>query len=209
MNQQMEYLQALARAFHFTLDELHANQRGELHPAQLARARRKGSVGVVFLALLGVAFLIGGLSGASLWRDSLGPAPSQVDANLVVIIAVAGVLLALLCLVLAWRGHRRRRKRVAAFANGRIDLLEGPLDKQAVLGNVSSYWFRVRGRTFPTTRQPWELLTQGAVYRLYCLDDVLLSVAPVVEDALECAEFEREAERFEQTRRIAPSSRIE
>lgn len=205
---QAEYLQALARAFRFMLEELSANQRGELTPEQLARGRRKGGVGVLCQALLGLAFLVGGLTGAGLWRDSLGPKPSQVDANLVVIFAVAGVLLAALCLLLSFRGHLRRRKRMAAFSSGRIDVLEGAIDKQAVRGAGGSYSFRVRGRTFLTSRRPWELLTQGAVYRLHCVDDVLLSLAPVVEDSIERSEFERESGRFEQTRRIAPSSRV-
>ncbi len=203
-----EYLQGLARAHRFTLDELRANQRGELHPAQLARGRRKGRVGIVCFALLGMAFLAGGLAGAWLWRDALGPVPSQVDANLAIVIAVAGVLLAAACFFLARRGHVRRRGRMAAFASGRIDVLEGPLDKRVVRGNGSSYSFRVRGRSFQTSRQPWELLTQGAAYRLHCVDDVLLSLAPSIGDAIERAEYAQESERFERTRRIESSRRV-
>ena len=85
-----------------------------------------------------------------------------------------------MCFILGWRGHLRRCKRIAAFVSGRIEVLEGPLDKQVVRGNGDSHAFRVCGRSFHTSRQPWELLTQGAVYRLHCVDDVLLSLAPSI-----------------------------
>ncbi len=174
------YLEQLGREHGFTLAELEANRQGALHPAQLARGTRKGLASVVVLTVLGFLALGGGLVGAYVFYDGLGPDPSSVDLNAVYVTGGAGVVLALIFFVGAGTSFVRRRARKAAFVRGRIDVLEGPLNKVHIRGRgfASQYIFRVGGRSFRTSEKLWELLTQGAHYRLYCVADQLLSFAP-------------------------------
>jgi hypothetical protein len=174
-----EYLGQLGRAYGFTLDELRANQAGRLHPAQVARGRRKGAVAVVVLVLSGVLALAAGLGGAWYYIDSfyLYP-PTRTDYNAMVAIGGAGVLVGLAFFVGAHRSLRQRRKRRAAFEQGRLDVVEGPMNKVEVTGSQGYFTFQVRDRRFGASRQLFELLTQGATYRLYLVDDQWLSFAP-------------------------------
>lgn len=201
------HLEQLGRAFGLTLEELAANQRGELHPAQRARVRRQGLAALVVLLLLAGAALGGGLIGADALRASLGTQPSQSDLNAVTLIRWAGVLLALALCAGAASVSARRRKRTAALAAGRIEVLEGPLDKRHISGRgiPDRHIVRVRDHSFDVPRALSDLLTQGATYRLYFVADQLLSFAPVLDDPLERAEYQRELAQFERTRNIGPS----
>lgn len=181
------YLEQLGREHGFTLAELEANRQGALHPAQLARGTSKGRVAVIVLTILGIAALVGGLAGAQVFREELGPDPSSVDLNAVYAIGGVGTLLALVFFVCAATSLRRRRARKAAFAGGRIEVLDGPVNKIHVEGRggmPSQFIFSVGGRSFHTSERLWELLTQGARYRLYCVADQLLSFAPASSESL-------------------------
>ena len=181
------YLEQLGRQHGFTLDELEANRRGALHPGQLARGLRKGLVSIVVLATLGLLALGSGLVGAYAFYEELGPDPSRVDVNAAYAIAGAGVFLGLVFFVCAGISVARRRARKAAFVAGRIEVLEGALDKIRIGGTAGAFHFRVGGRSFSTSPTLWELLTQGANYRLYCVADQLLSFEPVVAENVRAA----------------------
>ena len=205
------YLERLGRAHGFTLDELRANQNGTLHPAQLARGRRRGLFGVIVLAALGLLALAAGSAGAYAFHDSLGPAPSDTDINAAYAIAASGLLLASILLLCAGVGLTRQRARHAAFVRGAIETVEAPVEKIHVRGRgiPDRYIFRFDRRSYDTSKELWNLLTQGATYRFHCVADQLLSFAPVFEDAVDRAEYEHEVEQFELTRRIEPSGRID
>jgi hypothetical protein len=174
------YLEQLGREHGFTLAELEANRQGALHPAQLARGTRKGIASLIVLAVLGVLALGGGLVGAYVFYDGLGPNPSSVDLNAVYAIGGAGVVFGLVFFVCARISFVRCRARKAAFVSARIDVLEGPMNKTHISGRgvPHQYIFRVGGRSFHTSEKLWELLTQGAHYRLYCVADQLLTFEP-------------------------------
>jgi hypothetical protein len=180
------YLEQLGRHHGFTLDELEANRRGALHPAQFARGLRKGLVSIIVLATLGLLALGTGMAGAYAFYRDLGPDPSRVDVNAAYAIAGAGVFLGLVFFVCAGISVARRGARKAAFLAGRIEVLEGALDKTRIIGGggPGEFRFRVAGRSFPTGPAVWELLTQGAKYRLYCIADQLLSFEPVAAETL-------------------------
>jgi hypothetical protein len=191
------HLEQLGRQHGFTLDELETNRRGALHPGQLARGLRKGWVSIVVLATLGLLALGSGLVGAYAFYEELGPDPSRVDVNAAYAIAGAGVLLGLIFFIGAGISVARRRVRKAAFAAGRIDVLEGALDKIRISGGgtANEFRFRVGGRSFSTSPKVWELLTQGANYRLYCVADQLLSFEPVVVRARQGVDDVRRSDR--------------
>lgn len=207
-----DHLDQLGRAYGFTLSELESNRKGEIHPAQLARGIRKGIVSIVLRALFGVLVLGGGLVGAWIYYSDLGPAPSQVDLNAVYLIVGASVLVALGLFAFAAKGLARHRARKAVFLQGRIEVVDGPMNKIHISGRggvPSQYIFRVGNRSLHVLPKLWELLTQGARYRLYYGADQLLSFEPVFdEDPNQRAEYEREAAHFEQTRNIKPSKRV-
>ncbi len=205
------YLEQLGRAHGFTPEELQANRCGELHPAQRLRGMRVGRVGFVVNLLLGTLALCGGLVGAWLFLGSLGDSPSQSNLDAVVLIAVAGLLLALPfyigAIVTRMKGGRRRQ----AFLAGQIEVIEGPMQKLQVVGRGgmrSRHLFQVGPRRFDTLPPVWNLLTQGAAYRLYLVHDQLLSLEPVLPDAQESAEYQRELEHAERIRHIKPSGLV-
>ncbi len=219
------YLEQLGRHHGFTLAELEANRQGALHPVQLGRGLRKGLVTVAVLTVLGVVALGAGVVGAYVFYDSLGPDPSRVDLNAVYAIVGAGAVLALVFFICARISLVRRRARKAAFVSGRLDVLERPMHKTFISGTASQWIFRVAGRSFHVSRPLWELLTQGAHYRLYSVADQLLSFEPAVapggsdtpvslptksvDDPVERAEYERELEHQARTHRIKPSRFVE
>lgn len=202
-----DHLEQLGRAFGFTLEQLHANQRGELHPLQRTWGMRRGLLSIVLLGAFAAAALAGGLIAAQAFADSLGSLPSQSDLNAVHLIRWAGCLLAFGFLAGAALAFARRRRRRAAFAAGRIDVLQGPLDKCHISGRgvPDRYIVRVGDRALDVYRAQWTLLTQGATYRLHFVADQLLSLAPVATDPHERAEYDREIAHFKRTRQIAAS----
>ncbi|HEY3517671.1 MAG TPA: hypothetical protein VGL98_11545 [Gammaproteobacteria bacterium] len=222
------HLEELGRRHGFTLDELEANRRGGLHPKQRARGLHKGRVAVIVLTTLAILAAACGLVGGYLFYDGLGAEPSRVDVNAAYAIGGVGVLIGLVFFICAAVSAVRKRARKAAFAAGRIDVLEGPMNKIHIRGRgtASQLLFRVGGRSFPTSsRKLWDLLTQGANYRLYCVADQLLSFEPVAaqdgrkapspgdirgnsDDPGERAEYERELAHFERTRNTKPSKLV-
>ena len=176
-----QYLDQLGAAEGFTHQMLESNRGGNIHPGQLARANRGLVAAVVFL-VLAVAALAGGLGGAKLFHDDLRPPISSVDLNAVYALGGGGVLLGLAFAAVAGLTLRARGKRREAFARGRAEALEGPLQKTLFKGRRGSgnlYRVEVKGRRFFISSTGYELLTHGATYRVYCVGDTLLSLEPV------------------------------
>lgn len=211
MKSVQDYLEQIGHAHGFTLAELQANQGGVLHPAQLARGSRKGLVALVVLTVLGGLSLAGGLIGAAMFQESLGSQPFDSDLGAVKAIRSAGIVLGGFFFVCAGVSFVRWRARRAAFAQSRLEVVEGPMLKTYIQGRgiPDRYLFQVGPRRFDASRKLWELLTQGAAYRLFLVSDQLLSFAPVFADAAERAEYDREAEQFERTRDVKPSRLVE
>lgn len=176
------YLEQLGRAHGFTLAELQTNRLGLVHPGQLASGTRLGLGAALTTFVLGTLALAGGLLGAYLFHESLGPKPTQTDLNAVYAIGGVGVVVALAFFIGTGVSLAKRQARNAAYAKRRIDVLEGALHKVYVQGRTDvpdRYLFKVDGRSFDASRTLFELLTEGAHYKLYCVGDRLLSFEPV------------------------------
>ena len=204
-----DHLGQLGRALGFSVDELHSNLRGVLHPAQLARLRREGRVAAVVLALLGASALAGGILGAVAYQGAYLPSDSTLREAAQ--IRWAGVSLGLFFLACAGASVFRRRRRNARYALGRVEVAQGPLHKIHVRGRggvQDRYRFQVDGRGFDTLEEGWELLTQGAVYRMHSVGDRFLSLVPVPYDLASRDEALREQAQFERTRGVQPSRHV-
>lgn len=205
-----DYLEQLGRAHGFTVDELRSNLQGVLHPTQSARLQRKGRVAAVVLLVLGILSLVGGILGADAYQGSY--AASEWTLKEAAQIRWAGVTLGVFFLLCAATSVYRRRKRNAVYALGRVEVEQGPLHKIHVQGRggvQDRYRFRVGGRAFDTLELGWELLTEGAIYRMHCAGGQFLSLIPVPYDLAGRDEFLREQEQFERTRNIKPSRLVQ
>jgi len=205
-----DYLDQLGRAHGFTVDELRSNLQGVLHPTQVKRLRRRGRVAAVVLFLLGLSFLAAGIWGADAYQGSY--MPSDTTLKEATQIRWAGVALGSTFLLCGAASVYRRRKRNARYALGQVDVEQGPLHKIHVQGRggvQDRYRFRVGNRAFDTLEHGWELLTQGAIYRMHCVGDQFLSLVPVPYDLAGRDEFIREQEQLERTRHVKPSRRVQ
>lgn len=205
-----DHLEQLGRAHGFSVDELRSNLQGVLHPAQLARLRRRGRIAAIVLAVLGLACLVGGILGADEYQGSY--MPSETTIREATQIRWAGVTLGGFFLLCAGISVYRRRKRNARYALGQVEVEQGPLHKIHVQGRGGAqdrYRFRVGGRAFDTLEAGWELLTEGAIYRMHCAGDELLSLIPVPYDLAGRDQLAREQEHFERTRHIKPSRLVQ
>ena len=205
-----DYLDQLGRAHGFSVDELRCNLEGDLHPTQLARLRRQGRIAAVVLFVLGMLFLAGGILGADAYQGSYMPSDSTLKEATQ--IRWAGVTLGGFFLLCAGISVYRRGRRNARYALGRVDVEQGPLHKIHVQGRggvQDRYRFRVGNRAFDTLAPGWELLTEGAIYRMHCAGDHLLSLIPVPYDLAGRDELAREQEHFERTRNIKPSRLVQ
>lgn len=201
-----DYLEQLGGAHGFTVDQLRCNLQGTLHPTQLAVLRREGRVRAVVLAILAVACLAGGLLGADAYLDSYSASASNLKEATQ--IRWAGMTLGGFFLLCAVASVYRRRKRNALYASGQVQVEQGPLNKIHVQGRGGAqdrYRFKVGSRAFDTTELGWELLTQGAIYRMHCAGGRFLSLVPVPFDFAGRDESRREQEQFERTRNVKPS----
>lgn len=205
-----DYLERLGRAHGFSVDELRSNLQGTLHPAQSARLRRKGRIAAVVLAVLGLLALAGGILGGDAYQGSYMASDTTIKEATQ--IRWAGVTLGGFFLLCAGVSVRRRRRRNARYALGQVEVEQGPLHKVHVQGRggvPDRYRFRVGGRAFDTLETGWDLLTEGAIYRMHCIGDELLSLVPVPYDLAARDEALREREQFERTRHIKPSRLVQ
>lgn len=205
-----DYLEQLGRAHGFSVDELRSNLQGVLHPTQLARLQRQGRTAAVVLVILGLLFLAGGILGAAAYLDSLTPSSSNLKEATQ--IRWAGVSFGVFFLLCAGISVSRRRKRNARLALGHLDVEQGPLHKIYVQGRggiQDRYRFRVGRRAFDTLQDGWELLTEGAIYRMHCVGKEFLSLVPVPYDFAGRDALAREQEHFERTRHIKPSKLVQ
>lgn len=179
MTELEQYLSQLGKAHGFSLEELEANRQGQVHPRQLAGAKGLGGVIAAFVfTLLSSA---GGSIGASLYYDDVRKPLERLDRNALIGIVGATVLVTLFFFAIFVSAVRGRRRRVAAFARGAVEVLSGPVVKSGVEGRggaASSWYLGFGGRRFPVLRDTWELVTHGAAYRAYVVDDRLLSFEP-------------------------------
>lgn len=173
------YVEQLAKAHGFTAEQLAANRARQIHPAQVARGRRSGIGCGVVLIVVAVMVLAGGITGALLLYDDLRPPIAQVDMNGVYALAAGGLVLALglgIAAVMTFVKVARQRR---AYERGEPSLAEGPMQKVHVRtrgGDI--YRYGIGGCTFDVSRQGWELVTQGARYRVYYVLGDLLSIEP-------------------------------
>lgn len=179
-----QYLEQLGKEFGFGRDELEANKKGMLAPSQHERRRSSGLGGAITGIVFAVLFFLGGLGGAfALWSDFTHRGTRElerVDRNGIVMLAGAGVFLSFLCALGARSAFKSLAKRRAEFDAGAVKKLEGPAHKIHVRrgrGN-DSFYLELGGQRFSTTRAGWELITQGARYRLYVLSGEILSLEP-------------------------------
>lgn len=179
MSARAEHVQLLAKAHGFSTEELDANRAGSLHPNQLARTR--SLAGFLVPMVIGDVFLIGGLAGAFFFHDSLTPPVSRVDENATYAIAGAGVVMAVVFILIAISGLNRRKARIAATERG-LEVIEGAAVTRAIDGSrgvQGTYTLAVGGRSFVVTKSTLELVTHGSLYRLYVVGDQLLTLEPV------------------------------
>lgn len=175
------HVDALARTFGFSLAALAANRQGRIHPEQLAWARGAGRAGARTLFVLAALALVGGLGGAALFYQDLGPSPSRVDVNATLAIAGAGVLVALGFAAWGRALARRAALRLERFVQGVAERAEGPIEKRHVRGGRNapdSYAFRVGDRWFGVRRSHFDALTEGVRHRVYFAGEQLLSIEP-------------------------------
>jgi len=175
------YMDQLAKGHGFTLEELVANRKGELHPAQVARKRNSGMGCGIFLLVFAPVVFVAGLIGAYLYYDDLNAPISRIDMNAVIMIAGGGLVAGLVSFALAAWTFRKVVRRRRAYALGRCGFVDGPVQKIKVRrqGN-NSYLYRVGTVGFDfVPRAGWELVVHGARYRVYYLGPDLLSLEPL------------------------------
>lgn len=179
MNELEQYLGQLAKAHGFTLEQLEMNRQGQLHPTQVARS--KGVAGAVFAFVLCVLCLVGGTTGAVLYYDDVRKPLERLDRNALVGIG-GGTTVA--TAFFGWIGLSAlasRRRRIAAFATGRVEVVTAPVVKSGIQGRggAASTWRLTFGdRHFSVMHDTWELVTHGATYRAYVVNGELLSLEP-------------------------------
>lgn len=180
MSELEQYLAQLGKAHGFTLEELETNRQGKIHPRQLVSAKGMGGVITAFIfTLLSGA---GGSVGALLYYDDVRKPLERLDRNALIGIVGATVVVTLFFFAIFMSAVRGRRRRVAAFARGTVEVLTAPVVKSGVQGRggaASSFYLTFGSRRFPVLRDTWELVTHGASYRAYVVDERLLSLEPM------------------------------
>ncbi|MBL8920320.1 MAG: hypothetical protein JNJ54_15745 [Myxococcaceae bacterium] len=180
MNELEQYLTQLGQAHGFTLEHLEANRQGRIHAEQVSRSKGRG--GPITAIVFTVLSAVGGSVGAFLYYDDARKPLARLDRNALVGILGATVLVTLFFLAIAVSSVRARKRRVAAFEAGRVEVLSGPVVKKGVQGrggNPGAFHLHFGDRRFWVLRQTWELVTHGATYRAYVVNDQLLSLEPV------------------------------
>jgi hypothetical protein len=174
------YLDQLGRAHGFDREQLAMNRAGRVHPSQAARGKRSGIGCGVFLVLLALLVLAGGTGGAAALYSDLREPISRVDMNGVYALAAAGVLLSLVFAAIAVSQFLSVGRRRGQYATGGCGLAEGPLFKTRVRHsrNPDTYHVEVGGLRFTVGQALFDLVTQGARYRVYHVAGDLLSLEP-------------------------------
>lgn len=174
-----QYLDQLGAAHGFTKEELDANRRGAIHPAQLARAQRGAVSGPVFWVLLVVVTLASGLGGAYAFVDGSSSPLSRVDRNALIAILGATAITALVFSAVGFSSVRRAARRREAFRAGSVTVVEGLVAKGGVRGSASTFWLDLGGKRFFVSRRTWELVTHGATYRGYLIAGQMVTFEPL------------------------------
>ena len=185
-------VQQIAAAHGFTLEELEANRAGRIHARQVEAGARRGRVDVRFgwiMLVLALALLIAGAALAFFPRalkdlDFTFALPDK--RGTVVATTLMGLTLAMLPFAFGVLALRHGRKVVAAYAAGRAERIEGPLQKGIVRGRrLPARPFYSIGQTslWPMNNRGFEMLAVGAVHRAYYINvarrNELLSIEPL------------------------------
>jgi hypothetical protein len=174
------YLEQLGRAHGFTRAELDSNREGVVHPSQRARGQRGAVSGPVSWVIFVGLVLVGGLGGAYAFVEGSGSPLSRVDRNAVIAILGATALCTLGFTAAGVSSVRRAARRREAFRSPAVAVIEGLVSKGAVRGSASVFWLDLAGRRFSVSRHTWELVTHGAMYRGYVINEELVTFEPVV-----------------------------
>jgi hypothetical protein len=177
------YLAQVGEAHGFTLEELDANRQGKVHQRQLASATGVG--GVLAASVLTLLAAGGGSIGAFLYYDDARKPLARLDRNALVGIVGVTALVTLFFLWVFVSAERGRRRRLAAFSRGVVEVVVAPAVKSGVQGRggAASSWFLTFGdQRFSVLRDRWDLVTHGATYRAYTLEGRLLSFEPVAKE---------------------------
>jgi len=164
----------LSRAFGFTPEHLAANRQGRLHPEQRARvARREGGETVGFL-IVGALFVVAGVAGGIYnYKYSIYATFGHFAFP-----AALGLVLAGACGAGFFWSRGKRHARIEVLDTGAPQLVEGPVRPWERRGHGMQplVGFTIGEKTFNSTPTWNALLTPGAYYRVYFVQDVLLSI---------------------------------
>jgi hypothetical protein len=175
------YVEQLARAHGFTVEALMANRARQIHPSQSSRGRSQGTGWVVFFFIVAALLLVGGVGGAILLYDDMRPPISDVDMNGVYALAGGGIILSAGAVALAIATIAGIKKRRRIYSGGALECIEGPIGKMHIRVSRGNdiHRYMIGGRTFDVPRAGWELVTQGAHYRVFTVAGDLLSIEPM------------------------------
>lgn len=168
---------ALARTFGFTSEQLDANRQGRLHPAQRARvAGQDGGVAVGFLIVAVLCAVAGIAGGIYNYHDRMEPRFTNFAIPAGLGLALAGAFGVAHSHTL---GERRARR--AILGGDAPQVVEGAIAPWEIRGHgvPPSIGFTIGAHTFNSTRTWNALLTPGAIYRVYFVRDVVLSIEPL------------------------------
>lgn len=143
----MTHRDDLLRAFGNDADDLEANRRGALGPAQVRRLHRSGWSNIVGALVIGV-----GLALILAFVADRPLKPVQWLLSLGFFLAVLAV------------GLSHMRKTRAAAAAGVVEMLAGPVAVR--LQRQQGYWINVASRTLKLPVRPWAV-ESGRSYRVY------------------------------------------
>ncbi len=167
----------LSRAFGFTPEQLDANRQGRLHPDQRARvARRDGGVAMGFLVVAMLCAVAGVAGGIYNYRDRMHPTFTSFAIPAGLGLALAGAFG-----LAHFRTLGERRARHAVLRGDAPQVVEGAVSPWEIRGHgvPPSIGFTIGAHTFNSTRTWNALLTPGALYRVYFVRDVVLSIEPM------------------------------
>jgi hypothetical protein len=147
-----------------------------LHPAQLAKGRRRGAVdvrfGKVLLGVSAVAFIAGQalpFFPEAIKNADFTPAMPKSLAVGVFVGLFVWFLLGLLPLMFGWGALKHGRGVVAAYEAGKAAVVEGPLRKLEVRRrrSGSSYYYLVGDLQLWVVNGGWNTVQHEGKYRVY------------------------------------------
>jgi len=143
-------LEALARAIHFSRDDLQVNRQGSLSGSQETR-------------LLGYASLLGGFFLVFVWLTIFAYQSRMAEGNLLINIFLA-LMTMFVFLRLGWGGT----KVILDIWGGEIMSMDGQVTKHIRRGRNTRYYLYQLGETkFRVSKSAYNALIEGGEYRVY------------------------------------------